>query len=89
MFLSCKEASRLVSESLDRELSLYQRLTLRLHLVLCYLCARYEKHLLLIRNAVSEDSSSLEQSELMQEHALSAEAKGRLEKLVEGELKGS
>jgi len=33
--LSCKEATRLVSESLGRELPVRQRLSLRFHLMMC------------------------------------------------------
>jgi hypothetical protein len=38
--LSCKEATRLVSEGLDRELPFWQRLALRLHVVMCRACSR-------------------------------------------------
>jgi len=48
--LSCKEATRLVSESLDRELPVRQRLSLRFHLMMCYLCRRYRKQLHFLRS---------------------------------------
>ena len=49
--LTCKEATALVSESLDRRLPIRQRLALRLHLTMCDLCSRYKRHLLFVRNA--------------------------------------
>ena len=33
--LSCKEATRLVSQGLDRELALGERIALRVHLAIC------------------------------------------------------
>lgn len=41
--LSCKEASHLVSEGLDRDLKPGERLRLRLHLWMCVNCRRFER----------------------------------------------
>jgi Putative zinc-finger len=38
--LTCKEASRLISQRRDRELSVGERLSLRVHLALCAACVR-------------------------------------------------
>ena len=45
----CREISRLVSISMDRELALRQRVGLRLHLMMCRYCARYRRQLLFLR----------------------------------------
>jgi len=50
--LSCKEVTRLVSESLDRQLPLRQRLAVRMHLLLCKACTRYRRQLLFIKKVV-------------------------------------
>ena len=50
--LTCKEISRLVSESLDRELPLRQRMAVRFHLMMCSMCRAYQKQTLLLRSAV-------------------------------------
>ena len=42
----------MVSESLDRRLPLLQRMGLRMHLLMCRLCARYRKQLLILRNTI-------------------------------------
>jgi len=41
MMLSCREATRLLSESMDHELPLGRRSALRFHLALCRFCRRY------------------------------------------------
>lgn len=47
--LSCKDATRLISESMDRSLPLRKRIGVRVHLLICRFCARYERQLLLLR----------------------------------------
>ncbi|MGD2110972.1 MAG: zf-HC2 domain-containing protein [Phycisphaerae bacterium] len=50
--LKCEESTRLVSESLDRDLSPAQRWAVRLHALVCRPCRRYGKQLHLLRDAV-------------------------------------
>lgn len=47
--LSCKDVTKLLSESMDRSLPLGKRIGVRLHLIICKWCARYGRQLLLIR----------------------------------------
>ncbi len=54
MMLSCKEASRLMSEALDRKLAVRERIALRMHVVICAGCTRVEKQLAFLRQAVAE-----------------------------------
>ncbi len=49
--LTCKQASALVSQSLDRRLSWRERLGLRLHLVICAACARFARQVRLLHAA--------------------------------------
>lgn len=51
---SCKQASRLQSEAMDRNLSLLEALGLRLHLVLCKWCRRYGQQLKFLRRAAHQ-----------------------------------
>jgi hypothetical protein len=46
---NCRETSRLVSESMDRQLPLMTRMLLRLHLRMCKYCHRFEQQLLQLR----------------------------------------
>ena len=50
--LTCKEAHRLVTEQLDRELPLGERLRVRLHLFACTSCTRFKRQMQFLRAAM-------------------------------------
>lgn len=50
--LDCKQTSRLLSEAQDRRLSLFDRVTLRLHLGVCGACKRFSRQLDFLRAAM-------------------------------------
>jgi hypothetical protein len=52
--VTCREAARLVSGSLDRELSWPDRVGLRIHLFYCRACNRYAKQVAYLRDAVKQ-----------------------------------
>jgi len=82
--LSCKEVSRLVSDSLDRDLSFRQRMGVRLHLMMCGMCRAYEQQVLLLRKIVHQYGKQMAEGENSDEH-LSEEAKARIKhKLSDG-----
>jgi hypothetical protein len=47
--LRCREVSKLVSESMERELPMRQRLPVWMHLAMCRLCAGFDRHLRALR----------------------------------------
>lgn len=47
--LNCKDASQLCSEALDRPLGLRERLTLRMHLMMCSGCTQYDRQMAYLR----------------------------------------
>lgn len=49
---TCKEAHRLVIEGQDRQLSLMERIALRVHLMMCGACRRFETQVQFLREAV-------------------------------------
>ncbi len=57
---SCKETSQLISESLDRKLSMRERVSVRLHTMRCELCSRYSRQIRFLKNTCSE--ADVEQS---------------------------
>jgi predicted anti-sigma-YlaC factor YlaD len=52
MRLTCKEATALVSQGLDRQLSRWERVKLRLHLAVCDACSNFVKQSAFIRRAL-------------------------------------
>jgi hypothetical protein len=50
--ISCKDASRLISQLQDGDIPLSQRLRIRLHLLLCDACTRFEQQVRFLRAAL-------------------------------------
>ena len=50
--ISCKEASRLLSQRQDRPLDFWESVKLRLHLGLCDICTRFSRQLDFMRDAM-------------------------------------
>lgn len=49
---TCREVHRLVSEGMDRELSFVERTRMRLHLLVCDACTRFNGQMHVLRKAV-------------------------------------
>lgn len=43
--LNCKETTRLISERLDRHISLWQHFNLRMHIMMCGACNAYKRQI--------------------------------------------
>lgn len=54
MMASCKEASRLASDSLERRLTLRERFALRTHLFMCAACRRFEQQITFLHRATAQ-----------------------------------
>jgi hypothetical protein len=52
--MSCKEATRVISDGLDRDLHLAERLGLRLHLFICHYCNNFSRQTQFMRRAAQE-----------------------------------
>ena len=52
--VSCKETAQLISESLDRPLSWHERVSVRLHTLLCDMCTRYARQLRFLKNVCAD-----------------------------------
>lgn len=79
--LTCKEVSRLLSQSMDQSLPLplMKRLELRLHLWLCRACSNFEKQLKFLRRAVRRLDGA---DSLPNRIRLGAEARERIRKAL-------
>jgi hypothetical protein len=56
--LTCKEATSLASQGLDRRLGVIERISLRLHLAVCAGCSRVAKQFAFMRRAVRQLGST-------------------------------
>ena len=61
---NCKKVTQLVSESFDCKLPFYQRLGMRIHLMMCKFCSRYQEQLLFLRKTARLFSESSEAPDL-------------------------
>jgi len=84
MMLSCKDATRLISDSMDRSLPLGKRIGIRLHLLVCRFCFRYERQLLLIRDTVRRIVDAPDPPAALSPDALSPEARERILRALGG-----
>ena len=80
--LTCKDASRLVSESQERSLRFGERWGLRLHLWICVNCRRFERQLHLLRQALRRLARA--EATLTQSARLSPEARERIRRALAG-----
>lgn len=78
--LTCKQASRLTSQSLDRPLSWSERMQLKFHLFICNACRRFNRQLRLLSDAVKRIAHLTEHDHSIQ---LSTEAKQRITQAIE------
>jgi hypothetical protein len=74
----CKDITKLISDSMERKLSLWQRIDLRTHLILCGFCRRFQANVLAIRKLAKSDRN-YDASEKLK---LSVEAKARIRNAI-------
>lgn len=63
LMYNCREVTQMISESLDRELPFYQRIGIRMHLLMCKLCSRYQRQLLFLRKIIGLQAASSAETE--------------------------
>lgn len=71
---NCREISKLVSESMDRELYWWQKTGIHFHLLMCKYCASFSKQLHELQNFVK-----LQQGQIRQ-HKMDEQVKKRIKK---------
>jgi hypothetical protein len=79
--LSCKEVSRIVSESMDRSVTMSESLEMKMHLFMCKFCSRFKRQLFSIRKTMRAHAALMEEVE--DSVTLCAEAKERMKRLIE------
>jgi len=81
---NCKEVTRMVSESLDRQLPFHHRIGIRLHLLMCRFCSRFRSQLLTLNEAIRIHGVRLQG--LDHTITLSQETKDRLKETLKREI---
>jgi len=80
MNLSCKQASQLISQSLERRLYWRERLALRVHLMICKYCLRFSQQLRTLRVALSSMRANVENDSSI---TLPSESKTRIAQAID------
>ena len=80
--LRCREVSKLVSESMERQLPLRQRMELWMHFTLCRLCAGFARQVRLLRRAAQQDPELLVGDRSAPEATLSPAARERIKDVL-------
>ncbi len=81
--MSCKEVSRLLSESMERKLSFWERIGLWFHLSMCKLCKGFSKDLQQLREAARRHAQHVESDATDLDAALSSESRERMKRALE------
>lgn len=81
--LDCRQASQLISKSLDRPLSWRERLEVRFHLFICKYCKRFSQQLTTMCTAINRMSKSIESNQDIQ---MPSEAKNRIANAIESSV---
>lgn len=76
--ISCREAARLASESLDHKLPLNKWLALKLHLMMCSLCRSFVKQIEFVHEAARQYAEIEPSLPCPSEVSLSPDARARI-----------
>ena len=78
--LSCKQTSQIISQSLDRPLTMREHFALKLHLLICKYCKRFSQQVQTLHVAIKTMVSSIESNNSIK---MPLVAKKRIADLVE------
>jgi len=78
----CKETVKVISQSLERPLSVRERVLLKLHLWVCIWCVWYLEHLQIMRDTMRENASELPELDSLSTPGLSPEARERIKQAI-------
>lgn len=80
--LNCRDATKLISESLDRKTTFVEKISLWLHTVLCGFCRRFRTNMIAIQKMVRKHDVNPEQSKINPNDSLSDEAREKIKTLI-------
>jgi len=82
LFPSCRQAARLQSDALDRQLPFFRRLGLSLHLLVCKWCRRYGRQIAFLRTVAHKCENG---EDLMPAPTLPPEARERIKRALQAD----
>lgn len=82
--LNCRDATKLLSESLEKPLPFSRRLGLKMHLLMCRFCSRFEKQIMFMQKVLRryEKQRLEEDTPSPDSPSLSPEARERMKKAL-------
>ena len=80
--MKCKEASHLISQTQEGQLSWRQRFGLHFHLILCDACTQFSRQLVMLREAVRQVGRHIEHDESLR---LSPDVRNRIHGAMENQ----
>ena len=81
--LRCREVSTLVSESMEQRLPLRRRMELKMHLLLCRLCAGFARQARLLRQVAQKSQEHLESDKSTSQATLTPDARNRIKSALQ------
>ncbi len=81
--LNCKQASQLISQGLDKKLSMRERFGLKMHLFICKYCKRFSQQLERLHVTINSIGKNIENDKSI---TLPTEAKERIVKSIESNI---
>ncbi|MDZ4142335.1 MAG: zf-HC2 domain-containing protein [Methylotenera sp.] len=80
LIITCKDASKIISQSLDGPLPWPDRMKLKFHFLICDACIRFNRQLHILSNAVKGIRNNIENNSTIQ---LSLNAKTRIISMID------
>lgn len=82
----CEDITHLISKSMDAKLSFRERLQVRIHIIGCILCRRYQEQLQKIEKALKKSVHLFENDETEKKDTLGPEAYNRIKSNIDDSL---
>ena len=85
MMLSCRDTTRLASESLDHQLTLWQRMQVAMHMMMCGPCRRARRLMQFFRDAFGKLRKG-EFEQFSSDQSLAPEVRERIKEAIRKEI---
>lgn len=82
----CEDITRLISKSMDSKLTLRERIQVRIHILGCILCHRYQEQLMKIKKTLKKSVNAFQNDENEKKETLSPESYNRIKSSIDNHL---